>query len=145
GLCQFYKKRYADAARFYTDALAAKPALPPGACALVRYDAARAAAQAAAGKGEDAPRLDKERIRLRQQALAWLRDALKTHDQQLAGADAKGRAAIAKTLQHWQQDADLASVRGEEALAKLPTAEREAWQQLWADVAALRTKASAGG
>ena len=38
-------------------------------------------------------------------------------------------------LREWQQDADFAGVRGE-ALAKLPEAERKAWQQLWADVEA---------
>jgi hypothetical protein len=44
-------------------------------------------------------------------------------------------------LQHWQQDADLASVRNKDALAKLPAEEQKAFTQLWADVAALLKKA----
>jgi hypothetical protein len=37
-------------------------------------------------------------------------------------------------LEHWQQDSDLASVRDEASLAKLPTEEQPGWRQLWADV-----------
>ncbi len=45
-------------------------------------------------------------------------------------------------MQHWRQDTDFAEVRGPEALAKLPEAERQDWQKLWADVEALRTEAA---
>jgi hypothetical protein len=38
-----------------------------------------------------------------------------------------------QTLRHWQQDTDFAGVR-DAALANLPEAERQPWQQLWADV-----------
>src|SRR5205823_11400613 len=37
----------------------------------------------------------------------------------------------------WQTESALASVRDPAALAKLPDAEREQWQRLWTDVAAL--------
>lgn len=47
------------------------------------------------------------------------------------------RAKVQKTLRHWQKDADLAGVRDAEPLGKLPETERQAWQQLWTDVAAL--------
>jgi hypothetical protein len=40
-------------------------------------------------------------------------------------------------MNHWQQGGDLAALRGPAALAKLPDAERRAWQTLWADVGAL--------
>jgi hypothetical protein len=40
---------------------------------------------------------------------------------------------VSKTLHSWLQDTDFAGLRGD-ALAKLPEAERQAWQQLWADV-----------
>jgi hypothetical protein len=40
-----------------------------------------------------------------------------------------------------QKDADLAGLRDPDALAKLPEAEREPWQQLWTDVAALLKRA----
>ena len=143
-LCQRYKKHYADAARFYADAFAAKPALTPVQQALVRYNAACAATLAAAGKGEDAARLDaKDKARLHQQALSWLQETIKVYEELLQDADAKTRDGLQKTLRHWQKDADLASVRDKEVLAKLPAAERPAWQQLWADVAKLLKKASA--
>jgi hypothetical protein len=106
-----------------------------------RYNAACAAALAAAGQGADSDNLDaKEKSRLRKQALGWLRDNFKQYSQQLQGADAWTRQAVQQTLQHWQKDTDLASVRDKEALAKVPEAERAAWQQLWADVEKLLRK-----
>ena len=44
-------------------------------------------------------------------------------------------------MRHWQQGDDFAGVRGPEALAKLPEAERSAWKQLWADVAEMLARA----
>ena len=44
-------------------------------------------------------------------------------------------------LAHWLRDGDLGSVRGADALAKLPAEERQAWAKLWADVEALLRKA----
>jgi hypothetical protein len=46
-------------------------------------------------------------------------------------------------MQHWQRDPHFVGVRGEDALAKLSASERAEWQQLWAEVQALREKASA--
>jgi hypothetical protein len=142
--CQRYKKRYRAAARFYQDAFAGKPKLTSAQQAFCRYNAVCAASLAAAGQGEDADNLDaKQKARLRQQALGWLRDNLKQYAKQLQDADAKSRHTVQQTLQHWQKDPDLASVRDKEALAKLSEAERAAWQQLWADVETLRQKAAA--
>jgi hypothetical protein len=42
-----------------------------------------------------------------------------------------------ENLRHCERDPDLAGVRDEAALAKLPEEERKAWQALWADVAAI--------
>jgi tetratricopeptide (TPR) repeat protein len=143
-LCQRYKKRYAAAVRFYQAAFAAKPKLTPEQQAFHHYNAACAAVLAAAGKGEDASKLEgKEKSRLRQQALAWLRESLQQYARLLADADARTRQAARQTLQHWQKDSDLDSVRGKDALAKLPEAERAAWQQFWAEVETLRQKAAA--
>jgi hypothetical protein len=47
------------------------------------------------------------------------------------------RTTVQQTMKHWQTDADFAGVRDKDALAKLPAEEQEAWQKLWADVAAL--------
>jgi tetratricopeptide (TPR) repeat protein/serine/threonine protein kinase len=136
GLCVL-KKRYAAAARFFDEAFKAQPALSAG----ERYDPACVAALAAAGQGEDAGKLaDRERGRLREQALAWLRADLALWEEQVEKGAAAQRAAVQKTLRHWQQDADLAGVREAAALEKLPEDHRKQWNRLCADVAALLKK-----
>ena len=70
---------------------------------------------------------------MRRQALDWLRADLTAWDKFLKKDPERACPAVQQTLRHWQQDADFAGVRGD-ALAKLPEAERQAWQQLWADV-----------
>ncbi len=84
-------------------------------------------------------RTEKERTRLRNQALDWLRADLTAWDKQQQD-DPKAGPEIQQTLQHWQADADLAGVRDADALAKLPESEREAWRKLWTDVDALSAK-----
>jgi serine/threonine-protein kinase len=134
-LCQIYKKRYTAAARFYAAALVAEPSLALDASSGRRYNAACAAVQAAAGRGVDAGALDDmERMELRRQALAWLQADLATWS--LAAAiSSKSRVAIVTTLEHWQNDPDLADVRDAAALDALPPDEQKTWQRMWADVA----------
>ena len=133
------KKQYAAAVRFYAEAFAADPKLAEGSGVGPRYNAACAAALAAAGKGEEAAQLDeKERSRLRQQALDWLRAELAGWTK-TAQEPPPARAAVRQTLDHWRTDADLAGVREPDALGRLPDAERRAWQQLWGDVDRLRS------
>jgi len=104
-----------------------------------RYNAARLAALAADGQGNDAAALDgQERSQLRQQALAWLRAELGWWDRHLP----IDKAGVRTALRRWQTDPDLASIRDSAALAKLPGAEREACQHLWQELAALSAKAS---
>jgi tetratricopeptide (TPR) repeat protein/tRNA A-37 threonylcarbamoyl transferase component Bud32 len=124
------------AARFYGEAFAVQPKLAAG-LNVHRYNAACAAALAGCGQGKDADRLDdKEKARLRGQALDWLRADLEDWRRMADGESDKARAAatVTNVLQHWLADVDLAGVRELEALAKLPQPEREAWQQLWAEV-----------
>jgi len=97
---------------------------------------------AAAGQGEGAAKLDeKERTRLRQQALDWLRAELAPRRRQLETGKPDDRAEVHMTMRHWQQDTDLAGIRDAAALAKLPADQQKACTQLWADVAALLKKA----
>jgi hypothetical protein len=96
-----------------------------------------------AGKGEDSRKLDgKERVRLRNQALDWLRADLKAYAF-LAEKGKEDRGLVLRHILHWQQDSDFASVRDEKSLAALPEKERDAWRKLWAEVAALRKKVEA--
>jgi serine/threonine protein kinase/Flp pilus assembly protein TadD len=142
-LCQQFRKVYAAAERFYAESFAAQPALAEDLQAGHRYNAACAAALAGCGQGQDAAGLDdKERARLRGQALDWLHADLGAWRRLLEKAPDKARPAVAKQMQHWLGDADFAGVRGEAALAKLPEAERPAWQKLWAEVESLRNSAA---
>ena len=131
-------KRYAAAARLWSDALAADPKLGEDRQAGHRYDAACAAALAAAGRGEGEPPPDAAaKVELRRKALDWLRAELSAWSKVLDSADPKARAAVAPTLRHWKEDSDLTGVRDGDAIATLPADERRAWEALWKDVDAL--------
>jgi serine/threonine-protein kinase len=146
-LCQQpYQRRYDAAARFYTEAFAHDPRLADDLRkAQHRYNAACAAALAGCGFGKDDPAPDEAaKAKLRRQALDWLRADLTVYAQLQAGADPKAPALVRQRMEHWQKDADFRGVRGDDALAKLPEAERQAWRELWANVAALLKKTAAG-
>jgi tetratricopeptide (TPR) repeat protein len=142
-LCAFKRLNHA-AVRFFEEAFAAQPKLAEDLDAGPRYTAACAAALAGCGQGKDIDQLDsKERARLRCQSLDWLRADLEAWGRLLDKAPDKARSAarVTSTLQHWLVDPDFAGARGPVALAKLPQAERQPWQQLWGDVAARLARA----
>jgi hypothetical protein len=135
------QQRYATAARWYDAAFTAYPQLlsdpPPG----HRYYAACAAALAGCGQGRDAADLDeKSRVGFHRQARVWLRADLEARRQLLEKEPAKA-LTVARDMRYWLRDSSLSRVREPEALARLPEAERQAWQKLWADVADTRARA----
>jgi serine/threonine protein kinase/Tfp pilus assembly protein PilF len=142
-LCQQpYKALYAAACRLYSDAFAEEPRLADDLQHQLRYGAARAAALAGCGRGNDADRSDeRERVRLRRQALDWLRADLAVYRGDLEKVPDKAAPEIRKRMQHWQQDKDFAGVRNAKGLDRLPEAERAAWQELWREVTDLLTRA----
>jgi serine/threonine protein kinase len=141
-LCHQCKHRYTLAVRFYADAFAADPKLAADLGQQHRYNAACSAALAAAGQGEDAKNLpDTLQLTLRRQALDWLQADLALRARQLGTGRPEDRAAVQAAIQHWQIDPDLARLRDKAGLAKLPDSERQAWEKLWADVAALQRRA----
>jgi serine/threonine-protein kinase len=98
------------------------------------HAAACAAVQAAACQGLEKGKPDSpERAGKRRQALEWLRA-----DLELTSKLQKSGQAVDGSLATWQRDPALACVRDPAELAKLPDEEQVQWQQLWADVAALR-------
>jgi serine/threonine-protein kinase len=124
------------AARTYAEALTDDPKLSGH-----RYNAACAATLAAAGQGKDAIMLDDgERAGLRQQALDWLKADLAAWTALAESGKSEDRQMVLQKLKQWQTDPDLSGIRNGDAVAKLPTEEREAWQKLWAGVAALQNK-----
>jgi hypothetical protein len=132
---QPYKRLNLAAARLYRDAFARQPALSD----RHRYDAACAAALAGSGQGKDAGGLnERQRALWRERAADWLTLELARYSEQ--AKKAAGRAGVRQQLTHWRKDADLAGVRDESALARLPREEREQWRKLWTDVAALLKK-----
>jgi serine/threonine-protein kinase len=141
----YQRGAHAPAARLYAQALAADPKLADDRAAQHRYNAACVAALAGCGQGRDDPPLDEAaRADLRKQALGWLRAELAAWVRTLDAADPTSRAGVARTLQHWKKDSDLAGVRDPEALARLPEVERKEWPSLWADVDRLLQRAGGG-
>jgi eukaryotic-like serine/threonine-protein kinase len=136
------KQLYRSAARFFEEAFTGSPALAEDLKRGNRYAAARAAARAGCGQGEEATKLDeKERARWRKQALKWLEADLVLWTKQLESGTPQDRKTVAARLQHWQRDRDLAGIRDAALLAKLPPAEQEACTRLWAQVEAVLQKA----
>jgi tetratricopeptide (TPR) repeat protein len=128
-LCCEYGRPHA-AVDLYARAFAAQPTLADD----NRYNAACAAARAGVGDGADGAWLGgPERAGRRRQALDWLRADLALQTKLFEGGK-----SVAGGLTFWQKDTDQAGVRDPAALAKIPADEREQWQRLWADVAALR-------
>src|SRR5262249_6995257 len=134
----YFQERYAAFAKLAAAAFAADARLAEDLNAGHRYHAACVAALARCGQGKDADKLHaRERARLRGQALGWLRDDLKAWGRLLDKEPDKARAAdrVTKKLQHWLAATDFSGVRGPEALARLPEAERQPRQKLADDVA----------
>jgi serine/threonine-protein kinase len=156
GVCQS-RNLYGTTARLYADAFAADPGLAERLTAdclaraelesdlqnyvevlhmAPRYLAARCAALAGCGLGNDGAKLtDAERTRWRVQARAWLQADLaaliKTEDSTL-----RQPAKLAKQmLTLWQTDPDLARLREPVSLQDLPSEERLEWTSLWHEIA----------
>src|SRR5688572_19664879 len=100
-----------------------------------RYLAARCAALAGCGLGEDGPKLnDAERTRWRRQAREWLRADLTAWAKTLQ-SDSQAYKDLAKEmLTLWLAEPDVARLREPGALMNLPTKEREEWTLLWGEV-----------
>jgi tetratricopeptide (TPR) repeat protein len=130
-LCREYGRPHA-ATGLYAAAFAARPPLTDDLFSGNGYNAACAAARAAAGQGSERRIGELERASLRRQALAWLRADLEVTTKLLE----YGKVS-ASSLSTWRRDPDLASLREPAELAKLPEPEREQWQRLWADTAAV--------
>ena len=140
-LCQRpWQERNRAAVRFYEAAFAGDGKLADDMQQQHRYNASCAAALASAGKGKDGDTIDAaDTIRLRKQALAWLTADLAYWTKQAASGNSTDRNLAHSTLLHWQQDSDLASVRGAN-ITKLPPPEQAAWQRLWQGVETVLAK-----
>ncbi len=138
------KTLHVASARLYAEAFMNDPKLADDRGEVQhRYNAACAAALAGSGEGkDDPPPDDAAKARLRRQAREWLRSELAAWTKVLDGGPAEMKAKIAPILQHWKDDTDLAGIRDEKGLAKLPEEERAAFKQLWTDVDRLLARAA---
>jgi tetratricopeptide (TPR) repeat protein len=141
----YEKALHASSARLYAEALSNDPKLADDRQAQHRYNAACAAALAGCGQGKDEPPLDDAaEAKLRRQAREWLQAELAVWTKVLDADPAGMKVNVATTLQHWKTDPDLAGVRDEKELAKLPEEERAEFQQLWNGADRLLTRAARG-
>jgi tetratricopeptide (TPR) repeat protein len=165
-LCLKHKRLPATAAGYYASALATQPSLADDAEAGYRLNAARAAALAGCGLGADGARLDdRRRVELRRQALDWLTAEYHACAERHSQGKPADRTVVATAMRTWLMAVDtssldwgrlnsakvmiygfdvraricedLAGVRNEQSLAKLPREEQRDWQALWAKVTKL--------
>jgi serine/threonine-protein kinase len=144
GACWF-ADRTAAAGRLYAAAYAADPHLAEDPAAGHRSDAARAAALAGVGRGEDSRTLGpEERARWSEQARSWLKHDLAALARRLNGGGASDRFLVRFKLRNWLDDPDLAGVRGPGSPETLPVEEWDAWRDFWKEVHAVLDRAMGG-
>jgi tetratricopeptide (TPR) repeat protein len=143
--CQ-YKQLHAAAAGHYAVGIGAAPELLQDPRSGLRYEAAWSAALAGCGRAADDAWLDdRERTRLRRQALDWLTADLALWSGLATGGDPKARDQARRRRRRWQSDAQFDGLRDAAALARLPEEEGQACRKLWADVQAVLTRAGLPG
>jgi serine/threonine-protein kinase len=139
--CLKHKRLPATAVGFYASALSTQPSLADDLEAGHRYHAACAAALAGCGAGEDVSELDGEkRAALRKLALDWLTAEYNVCAERHRLGKPGDRTVVAMAVRPWLTSEDLAGVRDEQALTRLPADERRAWQELWAKAATLAAR-----
>jgi serine/threonine-protein kinase len=139
--CLKYQRLPVTAVGFYQAAFSAQPSLAEDLEAADRLDAACAAALAGCGVGAESAALSGERrATLRRQALDWLTADYNAWADRHRLARPADRTVVATAVRSWQRNENLAGVRDEPALSRLPADERRAWQALWARVATLAAR-----
>jgi tetratricopeptide (TPR) repeat protein len=138
-ICQ-YKRLFHSATELCRCAFNTTPSLAE--TGAYRYNAACCAARAGCREGGEASHVgDDARAALRSEASEWLRAELDKWRNELYERPERVEL-IQRTLALWQRDSDLAGIRDESMLAKLPEKEREQWLRFWADVSDLIAQAA---
>jgi serine/threonine-protein kinase len=140
----YYKGLHAAASRLWSEAFAAEPSLADDLKSGHRYSAASSAAMAGCGRSQDDPPPDHAtKAGLRRQARQWLKADLALRTRQLESGTGRDHDEVRPKLADWKRDPDLAGIRDEAEVAKLPEAERNDCQALWAEVDALLARVQA--
>ena len=136
-----YRKRLFAAVRRYKSLFAKQPALANDPSAQHRWHAACAASLASTGLCDDAAGLtDELRTALRAQAFDWLKADLDAWSNRHKSGRPADQMIAAAAVRDWQHNADLAPVRDDAFLRKLPEKTRLEWLDLWASVNALAAR-----
>jgi eukaryotic-like serine/threonine-protein kinase len=139
--CLMHKRLPATAVGFYASALSTQPSLADDLESGNRVHAAVAAALAGCGVGEDAAKLNvARRAELRKLALDWLTAEYNVCAERHRVGKPGDRSFVATVVRSWQRDEDLAGVRDQPALSRLPSDEQKDWRELWDKVAALAAR-----
>ena len=134
--------RLVASARIHQGLLESDPKAAGNLRSSYRYNAACMAARASSEPSKDDPPPDETvRALWRGHAREWLTTDLAAWSQILDDGPAAARTAMVRILARWKEDPDLAGVRNEAALIKLPEPERREWQALWTEVDALLKRA----
>jgi serine/threonine protein kinase/Tfp pilus assembly protein PilF len=140
---QLGKKWYA-ATRFFADAFAIDPKLAENLETADRYNAACYAVLASCDQRKQEHPIDAwAQASLRRQARQWLRAELAQWGRRLESADNRTRLLVREKIRYWRTDADLAGIRDEGALDKLPADEQQDCREVWTAVDVLIQRASA--
>jgi WD40 repeat protein/serine/threonine protein kinase len=132
--CRQTKQYHVAAVRLYASAFAAQPHVADDLAKAHRFHAACSAVLAAAGKGRDPQVIDSlETIKLRAQALQWLKADLDIFTKKVQTEEIGQILLARERLPDWQKNADLASVRDGKPSAQLAPQEQAAWRVLWAN------------
>ncbi len=135
----YQRELYGASARLRKQLLDSAPAAASNLAAFVRFNAACSAARVGTGQGKDAATLNEAaRATWRRQALDWLKADL------VAWQSLALPTQLGPYLGQCLADVDLAALREEAGLAKLPQEERDAWESYWADVRAALVRAKGG-
>ncbi len=128
----YLKSLYVSSYQLSLEALANDPKLAEDRYNSCRYNAACSALLAASGEGKDLPQADDvAKSNYRKQALEWLQAELEAWAKVNETSSEELKARARKSLENWKVDADLAGIRDEKELAKLPEAEHESFKKLW--------------
>ena len=80
-----------------------------------------------AGKGKDEKPLDEKTMaRWRTQAVEWLKAGLAQSSKQAETGKPEDKSLVGQTLQDWKSNADLAGIREETVLKRLPDDDQKA-------------------
>lgn len=133
------KKAFASAFHLWNHVFLKNPVLTDNPEAGNRFRAARDAVLATGSLDQDADRItEADRLAMRMQAYAWLQADLNAWSTHFKKERVDTVMVVANALLQWQTSPDLAGVRDDQNLVKLPEDERKSWQKLWADVEQLR-------